>query len=35
MKPLGCGAFRISEVDAYYQERGLFQETFGFGTSPP
>jgi nicotinamidase-related amidase len=34
MKPLDAVRFAISEVDAYYQERGLFQETFGFGTSP-
>ena len=26
--------FAMAEVDAYYQERGLFQDKFGFGASP-
>ncbi len=25
----------MAEVDAYYQERGIFQGKFGFGVSPP
>jgi len=24
----------MAEVDAYYQERGIFQDKFGFGASP-
>src|SRR5262245_50356291 len=24
----------MAEVDAYYKERGIFQDRFGFGTSP-
>jgi len=24
----------MAEVDAYYKERGIFQDKFGFGASP-
>ena len=24
----------LTEVDAYYQERGIFQDKFGFGAGP-
>jgi hypothetical protein len=34
MKTLDALRSAMAEVDAYYKERGIFQDKFGFGTSP-
>src|SRR4030095_13075205 len=34
MKTMDALRSALAEVDAYYKERGLFQDKFGFGASP-
>src|SRR5688572_28548839 len=34
MKTMAALHSAMAEVDAYYKERGIFQDKFGFGSSP-
>src|SRR2546427_287204 len=34
MKTMDALRSAMAEVDAYYKERGIFQDRFGFGASP-
>jgi hypothetical protein len=34
MKTVDALRAALAEVDAYYKERGIFQDKFGFGASP-
>ena len=34
MKTMNALRSAMAEVDAYYKERGIFQDQFGFGASP-
>ena len=34
MKTMDALRYALAEIDAYYKERAIFQDKFGFGTDP-